>query len=374
MSSKMKKCALEGCGEKFAPKRRTQKFCCLLHGREAVTRSQCKNGGGVLREDKREDKFSIIKELGGMIDRVKKSASPFHINYKAINKIGLEEVAVLNLSDIHAGVKNSILNPETGKTEITYSLDIMIKEFSYLLESMRHIMHLLAPAYKIKKLVIFGLGDWVTGDQIFRGQKWFIEFGVGKQIVTLSEVMTHFLKELLGFFEEIELVLIGGNHGRMTLGREAAPATNSNDYLVYKMLEAIFSAEKRVKFIIPESMFYVYKIYDWKYLLHHGNTIFGWMGLPYYGIVRQSKSAQIEMPHHIECIAHFHVRMEIPVSSRTYTLVNGGWVPRDAYAWESFRTLSKPEQYFFGVSSKRPRTWSFSLDLEKPRQFLEASR
>ena len=151
----------------------------------------------------------------------------------------------------------------------------------------------------------------------------------------------------------------------MSQKMEASPSTRSFDYHMLKILEVIFQNENRVKFIIPDSWFYVQKIYNWRFLLHHGNTVYSWLSLPYYGIVRQGKARRIEIPYSIECIGHFHQRMEIPVGSHSYTLVNGSWIPKDFFAWQKYGVLSKPEQYFFGVSSKRPRTWSFSIDLEQ---------
>jgi len=55
--------------------------------------------------------------------------------------------------------------------------------------------------------------------------------------------------------------------------------------------------------------------------------------------------------------------MEIPLSSRAITLVNGSWVPKGMYAWKKYGVLTKAEQIYFGTSPKRPRTWQFTLNL-----------
>ena len=156
-----------------------------------------------------------------------------------------------------------------------------------------------------------------------------------------------------------------GNHGRSTKRNEDEPACNSFDYHLARIMEVVFQDEKRIQFMTSESWYYLAKVRGWRYLLHHGDTVYSWMSLPYYGIVRQSKSRRIAIPFDIECIAHFHTRMEIPTGGHTYTLVNGSFISKDAYAWRKFGALSKAEQTFFGVSNKRPRTWNFSLELEK---------
>jgi len=69
------------------------------------------------------------------------------------------------------------------------------------------------------------------------------------------------------------------------------------------------------------------------------------------------------MNYDIECIGHFHQKMEIPIGSNAIALVNGAWIENDDFAWRTMGVLSRPEQWYFGVSPKRPRTWQFPLDL-----------
>jgi len=280
-------------------------------------------------------------------------------------KGGLKEVAVLLFSDFHYGRINKILNPETGEVETTYNKQIAVNELNRLLDGIFTIDNLLRGSYQIDKLHVFGLGDLVEGDLIFEGQKFFIEGGVGQQVIEGATHLANFLKVLLGEFKEIEFINVIGNHGRFTKRRSAAPPANNFDYFVGKILETMFANEPRIKFVCPESRFFIKDIFGWKYYLHHGEEITGWMGLPYYGIVRQAKARKAETNYNIDCMGHWHTRMEIPVGSTAYTLVNGSFVPKDENAFVRLGVLSKPEQYYFGVSPRRPRSWSFSLDLKR---------
>jgi hypothetical protein len=271
------------------------------------------------------------------------------------------------LGDIHAGKTNQFLNPDTGLMETTYNEDKMVQEFNRLLDSIYGINHLLSHGYNIKKLNIFGVGDLVDNNLIFKGQQWFVEYGVGKQMITLITLLTKFLEACLTMFDEVEFVIVGGNHGRMTHAREAYPAYQSFDYLVGKMIETVFKGKPRIDVRVSESWYYLKKIYEWRYFIHHGDTVYSWMSLPYYGIVRQSKARRIEMNFDMECIGHFHTKMEVPVSSHAVTLVNGCWIENEDFSWRKFGNLSRPEQWYFGVSPKRPRTWQFPLDLLHPK-------
>jgi hypothetical protein len=277
----------------------------------------------------------------------------------------MEESAVLMLSDMHIGKVNYYAELETGKGYQTYNTQIAIKEANRLVDGVFTINQLLSHSYAIRKLYIFGLGDLVDNDIIVKGQRFYVDVGVGAQIMLATKILEDMLVAFLNTFEEIEFILIGGNHGRLTEHREMAPFYNNFDWLLGQMLSKSFKDEPRVKIVTPESWFHLHKIYDWKFLLHHGNTVYSWMGLPYYGIVRSGKSRRTEMDVDIECIGHFHTTMEIPISSHSKTLVNGSWIEKDDFGWRQYGNLSKAEQYYFGVSPKRARSWSFVLDLKK---------
>lgn len=306
---------------------------------------------------------AISKFTDKFRDNIAKHPMNININYTNPFSGSIAEDAVLLLSDMQIGRKNSFLNPETNQLELTYNFDIMVKQANRLVESIWQIVSLLKSGYQINKLWIFSLGDIVDNDFIFKGQPFFLDMNTGDQLWQGTAVVADMFKSFLKIFKEVEIVAVPGNHGRHTARREASPAIRNFDYHFYRILELIFKGEERIKFDISPDYFYYPKIYDWSYMIHHGDDVYSWMGLPYYGIVRKSKARQNEFRYYVECIGHFHTSMVIPTSSKSYTIVNGGWIPKDNHAWQEFGVLSKPEQTFFGVSPKRPRTWSFDLDL-----------
>jgi len=275
----------------------------------------------------------------------------------------LLETAVLLLSDIHSGQINKFCDPESGKMETTYNTQIMKQEFDRLLDGIKSINEILSHSYRLDKLYIFGLGDYIENDVIYRGQRFFVDRGVGDQLSTIVDILSQLFTALLADFKEIEFICVIGNHGRFQMSHEAAPTSNSFDYLMGKMLQIMFKDEKRVKITLPESWYYFQKIYDWKYFLHHGDTVYSWMSLPYYGLKRQGTSRRVETPFDVECIGHFHQIMTIPIGGNSKTIVNGSFIPKSDFGWKKFGILSKAEQYYFGVSPKRPRSWRWTIDL-----------
>lgn len=280
----------------------------------------------------------------------------------------LHESAVLLLGDIHCGQLNSFLNVATNKMEPTFNNEIMLQEFDRLLESISDINQLLSHSYHLDKLYIFGVGDYLENDVIYKGQRFFIDKGIGDQLLLMVKVMTDFFVELSKMFDEIEFVGCIGNHGRFQMGKDAAPTSNNFDYLMGKMLESRFEGNERIKITIPNDWWWVHQIYDWKYLIHHGDLVYSWMGIPFYGLKRQSTARKAELDslglsYNIECIGHFHQKMELPVGRDTLTIVNGSWIDKSSHGWRRFQNLSKAEQHYFGVSPKRARSWHFDLEL-----------
>ena len=292
---------------------------------------------------------------------------------KKIFKGKIVEAAALMLSDIHAGQVNKFPD-ESGKLVTTYDTNIMVQEFDRLLDGVFTVNTLLSGSYQLNKLYIFGLGDYMENDVIYKGQRFFIDKSVGQQLKMLVNVFSDFLLRCAEMFDEVEFICVAGNHGRFQMGRDAAPIENNFDNLFGWMLEIMFRGNKKVKITVPETWFYVARVYDWKYFLHHGDTVYSWMNIPYYGLKRQGTARRIEIPFDIECIGHFHHRMEIPISGESITLVNGGWISKSDFGWRKFGVLSKPEQIYFGISPKRARSWCFNLDLLHSKSELKELR
>lgn len=317
-----------------------------------------------LEKESKKD-VNIITDLGKyIIDKLGTQKRFIKIEHDdKFFKGKIKEDAALLLSDIHVGKKNVYMNTATGKNEETYNLNIMSKESNKLANAVFDITSLLSPRYDIETLWIMTLGDLIDNQQIFPGQKFSIECDVGKQLWYAVGMMTDLIQTMLTRFKYVKIVGIPGNHGRLTEKPESMPASTSWDYQLLRILEVWFRDNKNVEFIIPDNYYYLLNVKGWKYYLHHGNTIKSWMGLPYYGVSRQSKSRKVEIEYDLELIGHFHQCMEIPIGGKAKTIVNGSWIENDAFAWHYMGILSTASQSFFGISDKRPRTWTFNLDI-----------
>uniref|UniRef100_A0A6H1ZAA8 Putative calcineurin-like phosphoesterase n=1 Tax=viral metagenome TaxID=1070528 RepID=A0A6H1ZAA8_9ZZZZ len=318
-----------------------------------------------MQDENKTSKVDVSEFAQIIVDKIIDANPLIKVDYKGNPKGKFHEDAVLVISDCHIGKRNLYLNPETGQNEITYNTDIFLKTCGRLVNCVYTITDILQPSYAIDTLYVFFVGDILDNHFIYKGQQFFVDNDVGKQIWIAVKAFQEVLTAFLTKFKKVVVIGVPGNHGRMTPQIEEHFTTSTWDYQLLKILDVCFQNEKRIEFIVPESWYYVAKIRGWKYLLHHGNTVYSFFSLPYYGIVRQSKARRLELDYDIEIIGHFHQRLEIPTSSKTLTLVNGSWVPHDTFAWKKLGVQSKPEQHFFGVAEERPRTWSFEIDLSR---------
>jgi len=292
------------------------------HRKTIAEHPACFLGSSTLRSFKKEEpnlkkvdekkQLIEIQKLGdGLLQRLSNrncfiKAPPFKRDFPG----KVEEYACLVLSDVHYGKRNWFGALEE-KSEETYNTDICVKEMNRLLESISDINTYLCGKYDFKKLYVFMVGDLLDNEVIVKGQQWFVDVGVGMQLINGIDVFQQLFKQLLTMFPEVDVTLIGGNHGRMQHERMEAPFYNNFDYLLGRMLKKAFEKEKRITFTLPESWFYVKQIWDWKYALHHGNTVYSWLSMPYYGLQRIGKARRIEIPVDLEIIGHFHQAMEM---------------------------------------------------------------
>ncbi len=277
------------------------------------------------------------------------------------NKAKREETSILDISDIHLGMINEVFDSKTGKKEITYNQNIFEKELANLQESVFQIHEILTNAYKLKDLVIFSLGDLVTNDRIFPEQTFEIEKVVGLQIWDIVSYLIKFINNLLKIYETITFVGVVGNHGRSNPTHYNEPVENNFEYFIYRILQKQFANSKRITIIVPETRRYIHKIYGWRHLIEHGDSMRG--SSPNI-IEKQIKDLKLNIGgFDVLHFGHFHKLNEMEISDSVIVKQNGCWIPKDNYGFNKFKNYSIPKQHFFGCNSKRPETWSYKIDL-----------
>lgn len=312
---------------------------------------------------------AIIQEesLGGRLIRVLKSEASalpkVHLEWRAPVKKITKETAVLLLGDFHCG---EIVDKEAVCGFGEYNFDIFVRRLKFLAESIKSITIKKLKGYQIKKLVVLGMGDMVSG----RIHEELIENAedVIFQIMNGAYVTAQFILELRQLFPKIEIVGVLGNHGRLTKRVYYKKRYTNWDFVFYQFLSVFLANNADIKCSFPKSFFLVKKVYDWNFLVLHGDSIRSWMRIPWYGIERtaerlgdllQGKGINI----HYRIFGHFHNTGELDRVPGEL-IINGSVIGGTEFSLMSMSMFDRPTQLFFGVHKEIGMTWRYPLRLD----------
>ena len=282
-------------------------------------------------------------------------------NVKAPKSSGNPEELVLLLSDFHAG-------EEVNSTEMLgmneYNMDIMIERVKKIYSALDSILNKMS-GYVYKKINIFALGDMVSGiihEELLQGTCTV------DQVVTTADILAEMIYKLSQRFVEVEFIGVVGNHGRFNKAPNFKKKYNNFDYLLYKMIEAKCCNLTNVVFNIPKAGIAAKTIFNWNFLLMHGDGINSFGGIPFYGIRRaDAQLSQLLVtkkdfyPHYI-CMGHYHTTNVMEkIGGRI--IMNGTLKGGDEYALGKMFTGGDPKQLLMSIHHKHGISWEMSLNL-----------
>lgn len=317
-------------------------------------------------------KYDVLigaESLGERMERVLreevKHLPEVNIAWKAPSGKKTKETAVLLLGDFHCG--EEVIKEEVGGFG-EYNFDIFVKRIKFLAASIKSIAVRKLKGYKIKKLCIFGLGDWVSGrihDELIERAEDIIF-----QTLQGAYVIAQFVQELSLMFDEIEIDGVVGNHGRITQKKRHKRRYTNWDFVMYQYLAMFLAVNSRIKCCFPKSFFHIKRIYDWNFLMMHGDNIKSWMRIPWYGIERamwrlDSLLGGQDIKVQYRIIAHFHNTGELDRAPGE-TIINGSVRGGSEHSLISCFEFDRPTQLFFGVHKEIGMTWRYPLRLDLP--------
>ncbi|MBD3261069.1 MAG: hypothetical protein GF334_05205 [Candidatus Altiarchaeales archaeon] len=289
----------------------------------------------------------------------------------------VKESAMLVLSDSHGD--QEILGKRVQNLE-EYNFDIACLRaerivdttVSHLIDNMKN--------YKFERLYIAGLGDYVNGDihNATEHSKWRNSL---KNSMGMGELIAMMITDLSRYFPEIVFCSVSGNHGRRSFKKDYRGAQNNWDYLV-----AMHAATRlrnlvesgRCKIVVPDSWSMGLSVYDWNFVLNHGDDVRSWNSIPHYGIERKTRrlgaigAVQGTTPNYF-LYGHFHT-----ASTTQHTtgevILNGSWAATDEYALNSLGAYSEPFQWLLGVHPNYGVTWRMPIKLRKGTLAEEAKK
>jgi hypothetical protein len=180
------------------------------------------------------------------------------------------------------------------------------------------------------------------------------------------------IETFLPEFEEIRVYAVAGNHGRMGRKKNSQHWRSNWDFVLYRFLAQRFAREPRIKFFISPMPWMAYTLEyapKWNHVVLHGDTIPNNLGIPYYGINRETaKMAQLlNLPVHYIHMGHFHTP-SILDNIRGVKIINGALTGPSPLSVGRLLTGGIPQQLLFGLHPKYGKTWNYPVYLDEVRE------
>ena len=265
----------------------------------------------------------------------------------------LPGVPTLFFSDWHF---SEIVVPEqVGGADNAYNIKICKKRARTTVSSAVDLLfnHVVNPKYP--GIVLALGGDMFSGDDLHEEITETNETPILMAVVQMLDVMIWCLDALLDKFNNIFLPCVVGNHGRRTRKpRNKYRVFTNFDWMLYRLLERHYDKDKRVTFYISDSSDALYRIYDHRFLLTHGDQFFGGDGVigPLGPIIRgdyrkRARNNQIDMEYDTMIMGHWHQLIQM-----SKIIVNGSLKGYDEYAYQKNLPFEKPQQALFLTTEK----------------------
>jgi hypothetical protein len=215
----------------------------------------------------------------------------------------------------------------------------------------------------LNKLVINHLGDQVEGEDIYKGQPFYLDFPAVDQLFHSLEIETNLILRLAKEFHEIELFCVAGNHGRSGSPRSAHKRTNF-DYIFYRCLQMSLRSQKNIKIFVSESPSMIVRHGKFHFLLNHGDTAKSWQGIPYYGLERMFRRLPdlYNMIIHYELVGHHHT----PSNLADKIIMNGCLPGGSDFSVNKLHLSGLPSQKIFYFHPEHGINRETNLKLAEP--------
>ena len=270
-----------------------------------------------------KDNVGSLKEMADLIGESVKQAEPFApYKYPPAEKGSAPVVPVFKWSDWHIG--EVIRAEETeGFGEFNYAIAEeglfgMVEDFLQWVEVQRR-------AYDMSTCVIFGEGDYVSGD-IHPELLATNEFPLPVQTAKAGLLMGEAIRRICQHFDAVTMYQVNAdNHGRLQKKPQAKQKGDNNmGYLVHTIANQYAAKIKNFSPIMAEGAKYLATVNGFKFLIEHGDSFRGWMGIPYYGMMRSrhreaNRRMTTDKGFHYHSMGHWHV----PALVEGQTIVNG---------------------------------------------------
>lgn len=217
------------------------------------------------------------------------------------------------LSDLHWGEK--VRSEQIGGVN-SYNLAIARQRLRTVIETVIALCKILDPTMGYPGIVCPLGGDMVSGnihDELAASN----ELNTMPTVLDLYGNLVPAIRLLADTFGNVFLPCVSGNHDRDTKKIWSKDRNHTSfGWLLYQFLAAAFAEDPRVTFYIPDGSDALYRIYNTRYLLTHGDQFRGGDGIigPLGPVTRgeqkkNTRNAAVGQDYDVMEFGHFHKRM-----------------------------------------------------------------
>jgi hypothetical protein len=283
-----------------------------------------------------------IKKIIGTLD-LKLAQQKAPVWTSKIRKPSSPGVPTLFLSDLHWGER--VYPTQIGGVN-EFNIPIAKRRLRYTMETAINLLRILDREMDYPGIVIPLGGDMISGnihDELVATN----ELGSIPAMLDLHGDLTALIRQAADVFGNVFLPCVSGNHGRDTRKIWAKDRHHTSfDWLLYQFLAKTFDGDKRVNFYIPDSSDALYRIYDYRYLLTHGDQFRGGDGVigALGPIIRgdqkkRARNAQVDQDYDTLICGHWHQLIML-----RRLIVNGSLKGMDEYAYQGNFPFEDPTQ------------------------------
>jgi len=318
------------------------------------------------RHQKVSDQTEIIKGvIGSMTRQVEELDAPKWVVTPS-TKRSQPGVPTLFLSDLHWGEQ---VFPSQINNVNEYNLEIAHARMKTLVDSAIHLLQIISPTMQYPGIVVPLGGDLISGN-IHDELTATNELNSMPTVLDIYGTLVGVITTLADTLGRVFLPCVSGNHGRDTqkIWNKDRHAT-SFDWLICKFLAKHFEHDKRVTFYIPDGPDAYYKVYDYAYLLTHGDQFRGGDGMigALGPIIRgdhkkRSRNSQVDMDYDTMIIGHWHQYIH-----HSRVIVNGSLKGYDEYAYNNNFGFETPCQALWLTHPKYRITYRMPVYVDSKR-------
>lgn len=224
----------------------------------------------------------FFEEIRSLIPRV--APTPVIYNPKQDYRVKRPVYHVAQITDWHYG---AVQDPDEiegfGVFSPTICEERAIKYAKKLIDRVtlqRHNM-------RVDELHIIETGDMISGD-IHQELTTTNAFPVPEQVVLVSDLLARFIGMLAQHYKKVVVhYLVADNHSRKTRKPQSKQeGLNSENFIIGHYTADMLKEQQNVVFNLYPQYEKVISIANMQYLIMHGHSLRGWMGIPWYSFQR----------------------------------------------------------------------------------------